>query len=358
MIEEWTENLKEIGAQFDTNTVIHFGKPKEELQQALHGDIITDLSHFGLIKVSGGDAEKFLQGQLTNDVRKVTAQRNQLNACCTPKGRILINFRLFKRDSAYYFLLPQESVTTTLKHLQKYIMRADVKLEDFSNHLLRFGISGTHSTRVLKNCLGFTPPTEMEASLTTEQTTILRIQGIQPRYIILTETPQDLWQCSSKTLYPAGSTAWQCTNKTLHPVGSTAWQLLEILAGLPQILSTTVEAFVPQMVNYHAIGGVSFKKGCYTGQEIVARMQYLGSLKRRMYLAKMNTESVPKPGDTLYTSTEEQSVGKIVNAVPHPDGGMIALAVISIKNAEADEIHWLNQEGASLEFMELPYSLS
>ena len=339
MTETWTQYLRQTGAQFEDNTVIHFGQPVEEQQQALHSDIVTDLSHFGLIKVSGFDAEKFLQGQFTNDVRQVTTKHSQLSAWCSSKGRIIINFRLLRRDDAYYLLLPSESVATTLKRLQIYILRAAVKLEDVSDSLRSIGVAGANSTQILADCLGYAPPSEIDASLTAEQVTVLRIPGTQPRYVIFSETVQELWQCLAKMA---------------RPVGAAAWQLLDILTAVPQIVTKTTEKFVPQMVNYHIIGGVSFKKGCYTGQEVVARMQYLGSLKRRMYLAKIDTTTLVQPGDALYISTDKQNVGNIVNAQVHPDGGVIVLAVIKINHAETDDIHWHNQQGECLQLLDLP----
>ncbi len=342
MTKTWTQYLQEAGAQIENNTVIHFGRTQEEIQQAQHGDIITDLSHFGLIKVTGDDAEKLLQGQFTNDVRQVTAEKNQLSAWCTHKGRMLVSFRLFKRSDAYYLLLPQDSVASTIKRLQMYILRTAVKLEEVSDSLLRIGIAGSHSTQILTECLGDAPPSEVDGSLTIDKITVLQIPGNRPRYIVFSETPQDLWQCATKTARQAGA---------------AAWQLLDILAGLPQIVPATAEAFVPQMVNFHAIGGVSFKKGCYTGQEVVARMQYLGSLKRRMYLARIDTNSIPQPGDALYITHSEESVGKIANAVTLPEGGAIILAVIKISHAKTDEIHWQNQQGEILQCLELPYLL-
>jgi len=315
---------------------------KVESQQAPQGDIITDLSYFGLIKVAGFDAENFLQGQFTNDVRQVTAESHQLTAWCTHKGRILVSFRLFKRDDAYYLLLPQDSVDSTIKRLQMYKLRAAVKLEEVSNSLLRIGIAGANSTQILTDCLGEAPPSDMNASLTVNTITVLHIPGTLPRYMVFTETPQALWQCATKIA---------------QKVEANAWQLLDILAGLPQIVPATAEAFIPQMVNFHAIEGVSFKKGCYTGQEVVARMRYLGSLKRRMYLALIDTDVIPQPGDLLYISDGEESVGKIVNAVAYPKGGAIALAVIQISHVNADEIYWRSQQGKALKLMDLPYVL-
>jgi len=315
MTKEWKLHLQENNA----HTPIRFGQADE--------DAIADLSsHFGLIKVSGEDAEKFLQGQFTNDVRQVTDSRSQLSAWCSAKGRIIVNFRLFKRDNAYCLFLPQESIATTLKRLRMYVLRAAVKLEEATKEVC-VGIAGSNSTQILKDCLGFAPPSEINGCLTQDQVTVLQIPGIQARYLVFTENPQKIRQCAAKTAQVAGV---------------DAWQLLDILAGLPQIMPATSESFVPQMVNYEALGGVSFKKGCYTGQEVVARLQYLGSLKRRMYLAKIETASLPQPGDEVYVG--EQNVGKVVNAATHPDGGVVALVVIQISSAAgSDDIYWRDQ---------------
>lgn len=318
-----------------------------ELQSALHDNILTDLSHLGIIKVSGTDAEKFLQGQFTNDIRQVNTTRSQLSAWCSPKGRILVNFRLFQRnDNAYYLLMPQANIEATLQRLPKYVLRSQVQLEDVSSQFSGTGVAGAQSTQLLANCLNASPPSTVNDSLTTSLITVLHIHGPTARYIVLSEEVpilQTLWQ----SLVAGGS----------HPVSTDVWDLLDILAGVPHILPPGVDEFVPQMVNYQALGGINFKKGCYTGQEIVARMQYLGTLKRRMYLVKIDTTLPPPPGDTLYVRNETQSVGQIVNAQPHPDGGAIALAVISIRHVEKEEIHLHSQTGEVLELLELPYSL-
>lgn len=343
IIEQWQQYLQQNGAQFEDNVVLHFGSPEQERQAALQGDILTDLSYFGIIKVSGSDAAKFLQGQLTNDVLQVNANQSQLTAWCNPKGRIIVNLRLFKHQGAYYLFLPQASVEMTLKRLRMYILRAAVQLEDVSHQLVRLGIAGEQSTSLIADNLKCIPPAAINASLTLETTTIIRVQGAQPRYLLFTETPQMIWS-------PLAQFA--------RPVGAAIWQWLDILAGLPQIVPATSEEFVPQMINYSLIGGVNFKKGCYTGQEIVARMQYLGTLKRRMYLAKIDTTSLPQPGDALYVSSEPQSVGKIVNAQWHPHGGVVVLAVIQITHAEQDEIHWQTPLGEKLHWLGLPYPVA
>ncbi len=284
----------------------------------LKADLITDLSHLGLIKVTGSDAKQFLQGQSTNDINKVDAEHHQLNALCNHKGRIIVSFRVFKREEAFYLLLPQESVAPTLKRLRMYVLRSAVQLEDESDKLVRIGISGTNSQNIVTDCL-FTPPSEIDTSITNNSITILRIAGIVPRYIILSETVIDNFHKVIK-------------------VDNQVWQLLDIMAGLPIIGLATTEEFVPQMINYHNINGVSFKKGCYTGQEIIARVHYLGKLKRKLYLAKIDTNALPKAGDDLQVDGEK--VGKIVNSAQHQAGGFFVLASIIIQHVEAGDIYW------------------
>jgi folate-binding protein YgfZ len=153
---------------------------------------------------------------------------------------------------------------------------------------------------------------------------------------------------------------WRRLARQANPVGADCWSWLDIQAGVPEVLPETVEAFVPQMVNLEALDGISYKKGCYPGQEVVARMHYLGKLKRRMYRAHASTETVPAPGDNLYSPTEtDQSVGKVVEAQPNPNGGVDLLAVIQIATADAGDVRLAaNDDGARLEFQDLPYTVT
>ena len=343
MIEQWQAYLQQHGAQFEEQVVLHFGSPELERQAALSGNILTDLSDYSVIKVSGSDATKFLQGQLTNDIGQVNVNQSQLTAWCNPKGRVIVNFRLFKRQDAYYLFLPQAGVEMTLKRLRMYILRSAVQLTDVSEQLIRLGIAGEESTALIAANLNCTLPTTINASLTLDTTTVIRVPGISPRYLLFTETPQTLWSQLAQAA---------------RPVGTAIWQWLDILAGLPQIIPAISEEFVPQMINYALIGGISFKKGCYTGQEIVARMQYLGTLKRRMYLARIDSTSLPQPGDALYVSSEAESIGKIVNAQWHPQGGVVVLAVIQITHAQQDKIYWPTANGDQLQYLDLPYPVT
>ncbi len=343
MIESWLQFLKAEGAQFTGSTLSHFGQVVEERQHAFHQNVITDLSRLGLIKVSGKDAQTFLQGQFTNDVSQVTDTQSQLSAWCNAKGRVLINFLLFKYHDVYYLLLPDEHVLNTLKRLQLYVLRADVNLENAGEQLLRIGLSGERISSLLQEQLF--PPTEINQCVSADNILVIKIHGIQPRYIMLSDFDhlKSFWQTA--------------TAKNIRLVGTSAWVLLDILSGIPKVLLETTESFVPQMLNLQAIGGINFKKGCYVGQEVVARMKYLGRLKRRLYLINIEAEFPPLPGELLFlTHNDSESIGKIVNAQPHPDGGIVALAVIMIEHADKD-LRLNSAEGFPIKLLELPYSL-
>jgi tRNA-modifying protein YgfZ len=344
---EWKDFLQGNGAEFDgQDSVISFGNPERELSVALTGTVFADLSHVGLLAVRGKDAEVFLQGQLTNDVVHLDSAHSQLNGYCSPKGRLLANFRVW-RDAEEGFLLsmPRVMLETVTKRLQMFVMRSAVTLEDASERWARIGVSGPNAgaelgTRIPKL------PADADELVRSGEYTVLRIPGVQPRYEV--HGPRTAMQ-----------KLWDTLNVRAAPAGTAAWGLLDILAGVPVILPETADAFVPQMVNYQLIGGVSFKKGCYPGQEVVARMQYLGKLKRQMYLARVNGGVSPKPGDDVYSPDDpEQSAGKIVNAQPHPDGGHMVLAVIQIASREAGAVHLGSPDGAPLEFVDLPYPLA
>ncbi|MDH5436423.1 MAG: folate-binding protein [Gammaproteobacteria bacterium] len=345
MKTEWKEFLENAGAIFEDGAIAHFGNRERERQVAMSGEIITDLSHYGLIAAYGEEAETFLQGQFCNDVRNVDENTSQVNGYCSPKGRLLSIFRLFKIKDTYYQLIPQELVEETLKRLRMFILISKVTLGDADNALVRIGFSGPDADTKLKDILGKVPE-QNNAVIHTDDVTVIRIPGPCPRFIILGDVE-------------AIKNIWSKLNVHAAPVGMQPWGQLDVLAGIPQIYPQTVDAFVPQMVNMQAIDGVSFKKGCYTGQEVVARMQYLGKLKRRMFKANIKTDEAVMPGDPLFAGgdTSGQGTGKIVSAFPSDSGGYDVLAVVQIASVEKTKVHLKDKNGPVLEWGELPYTL-
>ena len=308
-------------------------------------NILVDLSHLGIIEAKGADCHDFLQGQLTNDIRLLTAEAGQLSSYCSPKGRMLALMRMFKRDESIFMLLPHETLEATLKRLTMFVMRSQVTLSDVSSQWVCFGVSGPNAMTALANYVPSMPEGN-SAVLSYEDISLLSLTSYQQRYIVFTtaEKAQEIWESLSNTFTVAAK---------------AQWELLDIYAGLPNIELSTVEAFVPQMVNLQILNGVNFKKGCYTGQEVVARMQYLGKLKRRMYHAHVETDDVPKAGETLESpqSSSGQGAGRIVSAAPSPEGGYELLIVTEIESAENGTLHLTGNEDASISIAELPYSM-
>ncbi len=300
---------------------------------------ISDLSHFGLIRVSGADARTFLQGQLTNDIHGVTTEHAQISSYCSPKGRMLGSFWIFQRGDDLFLQLPKERLDAVLKRLRMFVLRAQVLIEDASDALARFGIAGECAAALLP-----VAPAEDKASITRDEITIIRLPGDRVRFEVV--GPEDL-------LTPI----WDHAAAQAVPTNADFWSLLDIRAGMPNVLEETVEVFVPQMANLQLIDGVSFSKGCYTGQEVVARMQYLGKLKRRMYRARIETTERPAPGSEVFAANgdADTAVGRIVDAAPSPDGGFEALAVLQISSAEAEELRSGDAAGPTIALLDLPY---
>ncbi len=326
----------------------HGGNLEPELRVVADDVLCSTLSHHGLVVVRGPDADQFLQGQLTCDVREVTLERSLLGAYCSPKGRALACFRLFRRNDGLYLELPRDLVSPTLARLSKYVLRAKVTLEDASDHLVCLGIAGPNAAALALERLDEIPETvngvlhsaEEESALT-----VIRLPGAIPRF--------ELYGTASKV-----HALWNVRDERLRfTTGIEPWQALEILAGIPAVYPETVDAFVPQMLNLDLLGGISFQKGCYTGQEIVARTHYLGKLKRRMYLARVESPMPPKPGDPLFSPQADtsQSAGQLADACRHPDGGYVVLAVALINSAEHGTLHLISTDGPVLRLEALPY---
>ena len=344
MKSEWTDFLRNAGAEFVDDCIETFGNPDRERRIAHTGDLFCDLSHFGIIAAYGEDATEFLQAQFTNDIQQVDEAHSQLSALCSPKGRMLCNFRIFRREQTYYLVLPYELLEAVLSRLRMYVLRSKVTLEDASDALMGIGASGNKMVDLLGDIAGNLPG-KVDESIEYKDYTIVRVAGTTPRFEIygLLEAMKKLWQAL-----------------VVHatPVGASVWELLNIQAGIPVITARTIDAFVPQMANMQLINGVSFTKGCYPGQEIVARMHYLGKLKRRMYRIGFETHEKPEPGAPLVTdtSTESQDIGTILSTQANPDGNFEALAVIQVNDAENSELKLGDKKGPEVTVLDLPYS--
>lgn len=342
MHPNWRAFLLDHGARRAEDDRIHPPTTKEISGDG--GDCTRfDLSHLGLIAVQGSEAERFLQGQLTNDIHRVTEHLSQITGYCSPKGRLLALIRAMRSAATIYLQLPVELIADTLKRLHIYVMRSKVTLHDHSDGPVRIGLAGTDAPQRLE-CLGLPVPEQVNAQTAADGVTVLRLPSPVPRFQLIADADR---QCR----------LWDALTPVSHWGDQDAWALHDLQAGIPNVYPATVDTFVPQMVNLDLIDGVSFTKGCYTGQEVVARLQHLSRPKRRMYLAEVASPIPPGPGEVLEspTSASEQGAGRVVDARPLGDGHYALLAVVEIAAAEGGGEVRLGTSRARLRLRPPPY---
>lgn len=343
MNKDWQDYLAQRGAIFDSEILRHFGNETSELLATAQATTLCTLSQFGTLRVSGEDAQSFLQNMLSNDIAEVGAARAQLSSLNSPKGRMLASMMICRDGADYLLQLPKALCEPIRKKLSMYVLRAKVKISDASDEIISLGLSGTAASEILGGLFGGLPQ-QFLGCASSEQASVLRFDGARFQINTTAQHAPALW----KTL-----------SQHAQAVGSPCWDWLNIRSGLPVILPQTQEQFVAQMVNFDLIGGINFKKGCYPGQEIVARMQYLGKLKRRMYLAHVGGDDAPQAGDELFSADMEgQASGMVVNAAHAPGGGFDLLAVIQISSRETQLVHLDSLQGRALQYLSLPYPMS
>ncbi|WP_287028534.1 YgfZ/GcvT domain-containing protein [Pseudomonas sp. UBA6310] len=294
------------------------------------------LAHEGVIAVRGPDASTFLQGQLTCNLNYLN-ESHSLGARCTPKGRMLSSFRILPQGDGYLLAMAAELVQPQLEDLKKYAVFSKSKLFDESDAWSRFGLFEGDSAL---GELGFALAPEPGALQQKDGLLALRLENGRA----------ELWAPADQAPTLLGKLV------ALLPTADVdAWKLTQIRAGVGQVFGETRETFIPQMINLQAVGGVSFKKGCYTGQEIVARMQYLGKLKRRLQRLAGDAD-LPAPGTELFSPVHSTSVGEVVLAA-HSEDGIELLAVLQEDAVGDGRIHLASSDGPTLRLLDLPYSL-
>lgn len=339
MTTPWHTFLTQHAASFENDHVADFGDAGAELQAAASGDVLCDLSHLSLLEIGGADAVTFLQGQVTNDVKLLDGHTSHYAGHCNPKGRMLALFLAFGHFDHLHLQLPKSLAETIAKRLRMYVLRAKVTIKDVSDEIVRFGVAGPGSEVALGRIFSEVPQ-QSHALLTLENGVILRLPGSVPRFEVFANAER-------------ATALWQTLAETHMPAGKAVWDWLEIQAGIPDVYPATQEAFVPQMLNLDAIGGISFKKGCYTGQEIVARTHYLGKVKRRTQIAHIGSPQPPQAGDDIVTAAGGEAAGKIVRSAAAPTGGYDVLTEVRLESLTEP----LNWQGHVLTFKPLPYQL-
>jgi len=247
--------------------------------------LFTPLNHLGILQVSGEDASGLLQNLLTNDVAALAVNQAQLTGVCNAKGRLFATFYLVRREQAYQLILPTAMITLLKQRLTMYVLRSKVTISDESESMACLGLMPNHA----------------DLSSEFEQGLVIKLLGNTPRYLHIHSADKTKEICAHLS-----QQAWQLSNNAL-------WQQADIEAGIATIMPDTKEIFTPQQINFDLIKGVSFSKGCYPGQEIVARLHYLGTPSRRLFTTKVQTDKTIIVGSPI-VNTDNITVGHCVNA--------------------------------------------
>jgi folate-binding protein YgfZ len=299
------------------------------MQGAVH------LSHWGVIRAQGPDAASFLQGQLTQDVQQLDQHGARLAGYCNAKGRLLASLLIWRPEPDQLLMLcSADLLPATLKRLSMFVMRAKCKLSDASASLAVYGLCGDAATR----WLGANAPAAAWRCTAGAGGQALRLSDV-------TGIARYLWV--------------QTTDATAPPLpvlAPGAWEWLEVGSGVARIVAATAEQFVPQMVNFELVGGVNFQKGCYPGQEVVARSQYRGSIKRRAFVVE--SAAVGHAGQEVFHSADaSQPAGMVVNAASW-DGATLALVEVKLAALETGSLHLGASEGPLLSLAQQPYAVN
>jgi folate-binding protein YgfZ len=323
--------LEEKNIQLNTEQNLVLSQSQKKTQ-------VIPLIHQRVLSIVGPDTEKFLQGQLTCDVSELFSRGSVLGAHCNIKGHMLSLFRLLKTgEEQVWIRMNADIFESALSNLQKYMIFSKAEASEVSSTVAGIGVTGPGAEALVESLFDRCP-SEDDGTIMLTNGIVVRVPG--NRF--------EIWMGVDELT--------TLINKLPDEVGlgsTDRWTLSEIDAGIPNLHTETQEAFIPQMANLQAVGGISFTKGCYTGQEIVTRLQHRGQLKKPMYLAEISSEQRPAPGEPI-DSPSKANAGQVVIAAPCSEGRYRLLAVINKAAAEAGE---LQLNGTTLELQELPYQL-
>ena len=325
--------------------------PERALAAARDAAVVSPLDGLAVLAIGGPDSTMFLQGQLSCDVTALGPGFCRYGSFNSPKGRMLANFVLWRRSAdGFAMLIAADIAESVAKRLKMYVLRSKVSIADVSAETQCVGIGGPEAASVVRAVFGAVP-TVLEAREVDSlgSFTLLGLPG--NRFVALASAadsdPEYDPQCDL-----LARLSGLCT-----PADFAVWRWLTIRSGTPVITAATQDAFVAQAANLDVLGGIDFQKGCYTGQEIIARMQYLGRLKERTYLFHVRAVDVAA-GERIYSRAfEAQPCGTVINAAPAPGGGTDLLAVVQIAAAESGDARLAAPEGPELVALPLPYAI-
>jgi folate-binding protein YgfZ len=304
------------------------------------------LTQFGVIDVTGDDAATFLHSQLTNDTQHLDAANARLAGYCSPKGRLLASFLTWRTGETIRLLVSKEIQPAVQKRLSMFVLRAKAKLVDASADLAVVALAG--DVRPALSHVFDAIPDGVHVQVDGPAGSLIHVPDAAGRLRYLWIGPKADVEARLPLL-----------EGKLARVSPAVWDWLDIRAGEPRITRPVVEQFVPQMINFDVLGGVNFRKGCYPGQEVVARSQYRGTIKRRTSLANVAGElaNVAAGAELFHSDDPGQPCGMVVNAASAPEGGIDMLVEIKLAALETGSVHLGAADGPALAFLPLPYSL-
>lgn len=304
---------------------------------------IAPIADLGLLRVHGVDAVAFLQGQLTNDVAGLATGRSMLAGYCSAKGRMLASMRVWRHEDSVWLMPTRVLAPGLLKRLSLFVLRSKVRIEDVSATSACFGLCGDAAVAAVHS-LGVEWPAPGE------------LRTVLGKIVLGIESARIADQTVRRAILIAPLTdaqaIWTALSSPLAPISSTTWRWTDVMSGVGRVLAPGVERFVPQMINFDLVDGVSFRKGCYPGQEVVARSHYLGKLKRRLFLASVTGEP-PVAGLDVFEAGASEPCGQVVLSAPAPGGGAALLFESQIGSAPEARL----ADGRALQLLALPYTL-
>lgn len=332
----WQEKLQTLGYTFDAQGAATAAAPLSGEETAL-----VPLTHQRIISINGPETAKFLQGQLSCDIAEVQRIGSRLGSHCNIKGHMISLFRVMRQTpEAFRLRTDAGNADKALAAIKKYIIFSKAEAELDAN-LVGIGFFGSAAAELAARAVA-SVPTEVDQVSVEGERLLVRVPG---------DNRFECWLPADD----AATLVQELADKA-SLAGTDAWLLQQIRAGVPDLRSDTSEAFIPQMTNMQALEGVSFTKGCYTGQEVVTRLQHRGILKKPMYRASVTTAERPLPGQALHSAAKE-NIGQVVLAAPTGGDNFELLAVVTKEQAESSTIHLESAEGPQLTLLELPYTL-
>jgi len=308
--------------------------------------VVCNHTGWTVLRARGDDAAAFLHGQLSSDVQALAPGCGQYWSYNSPKGRMLANGVLWRapverQDLGFMLLVADDLADSIRRRLATFVLRARVTIEDATSHLTLIGIAGDGNADAARDAFGVAPmPGHAVAFADGAQAFTLPDRRIA---IVATHAASPVLQAALARHAAAA--------------GNDVWRGFGIAAGVPWITAATSDLFVPQTANWDLLGGISFTKGCYPGQEIVARMQYLGRLKERLFAFHADTLETT-PATRLYSAAfGEQPCGTVVNAAPGVSGGVAMLAVVQLAAVVANDLALGAPDGPRLTRLALPYDV-